>query len=100
MMHSMTKSFLPFFDTLKNINEIDLSLYKDKLINSKDLEKALAFLKLYNGSQATFNAYRRELERLLRLSPLFQKVFKNAAARRYRAIYSVLYKTTQTLDWD
>ena len=41
-----------------------------------DFEKALAFLKSYRGSQGTFNAYRREIERLLQWCGLVQKSLK------------------------
>lgn len=36
-------------------------------------QKALEFLKSYKGSQGTFNAYRREIERLLHWSTLVAK---------------------------
>lgn len=48
----------PLFDTLKNLNEHSGTL-------SDDFKRAQAFLYSYRGSEATFNAYRREIERLL-----------------------------------
>src|SRR3990167_3281512 len=56
---------LPLFDTVDNVSTQQapsLSLF------SADFKFALEFLKSYNGSQATFNAYRREVERLLHWS--------------------------------
>jgi len=38
-----------------------------------DIEKTVAFLKAYQGSQGTFNAYRREVERLLHWSACIVK---------------------------
>ena len=58
---------LPLFDTVENISETaepggDVAFWQS------DYRNGLAFLISYNGSQATFNAYRRELERLLHWS--------------------------------
>ncbi|MGK0249836.1 MAG: site-specific recombinase XerD [Oleispira sp.] len=41
--------------------------------SKKDLYHCLTFLQSYNGSQATFNSYRREVERLLQWSWFVQK---------------------------
>ena len=49
----------PLFDTLENT-----SIFLDKAAND-DYKHALQFLYSYRGSNATFNAYRREIERLL-----------------------------------
>jgi len=46
-------------------NDFSTSLHTDLPQAEKDLEFALKFLYSYNGSSATFNSYRRELERLL-----------------------------------
>jgi site-specific recombinase XerD len=57
---------LPLFDTLANIadaTEPDFSALSS--FCRADYLNALSFLTSYNGSQATFNAYRREVERLL-----------------------------------
>lgn len=60
-------ALLPLFDTVENISEtpdphFDFPFWKS------DYHSGIAFLTSYNGSQATFNAYRRELERLLHWS--------------------------------
>ena len=54
-------ALLPLFDTVENISEtpdphFDFPYWKS------DYHNGIAFLTSYNGSQATFNAYRRELE--------------------------------------
>lgn len=62
-------TLLPLFDTMSNITETPepnwsaLPSYADA-----DYHYAKAFLISYNGSQATFNAYRREVERLMHWS--------------------------------
>lgn len=62
----------PLFDTLENINSNSYpsDLSKNQL---REYQQAVAFLKSYNGSHATFNAYRREVERLLHWSWLIAK---------------------------
>ena len=56
----------PLFDTLDNISEtLEPDWQSYPLFCPADYRCALAFLKSYNGNQATFNAYRREVERLL-----------------------------------
>lgn len=74
-MNAKRTSPKPIFDSLKSIG----NPFKEKsfsvnpfFIESKppvginiDYESALKFLYSYNGSSATFNAYRRELERFL-----------------------------------
>jgi site-specific recombinase XerD len=61
------KSPLPIFDDIKHIDDHDLKIIltdaSDECV--QDYTYARAFLKTYNGSQGTFNAYRREIERLL-----------------------------------
>lgn len=60
---------LPLFDTLANFAEAaapDLSSLREFCIT--DYSHAHAFLTSYNNNQATFNAYRREIERLLHWS--------------------------------
>lgn len=54
------EKIIPLFDRLEDINE-----HTVQFIYQQDFEKALSFLKSYVGSKGTFNAYRRELERLL-----------------------------------
>lgn len=56
---------LPIFDTLENHHQNQANLqhpYPD------DAQHAANFIYSYRGSQATFNAYRREIERLLQWS--------------------------------
>ena len=57
------KEFFPLFDTLEHMESLNSSTVHQHLITQEDFEKALSFLKSYRGSQGTFNAYRRELER-------------------------------------
>lgn len=61
---SMRKSPLPCFDSLKYIDSCvpPSGLSTEQL---KDFDCALEFLQQYTGSTGTFNAYRREVERLL-----------------------------------
>lgn len=73
---------IPIFDSLENL-EADLqeSIFSqaklDRNLMIADYQKALEFIKSYRGSAATFNAYRRELERLLQWSWFIaQKPFK------------------------
>lgn len=67
----------PILDNLTELGDprrrkhFDVSpFFTDKPVLGADLdyEYALKFLKSYDGSQATFNSYRRELERLLQWS--------------------------------
>ncbi len=60
-------TLLPLFDTVENISET-LDPHFDCSFWKSDYRSGIAFLTSYNGSQATFNAYRRELERLLHWS--------------------------------
>ena len=71
-MAKMTELPQPIFDTLDNLtaNENFETL---TTINKNDLTFAHEFLYSYRGSEATFNAYRRELERLLRWCWSIQK---------------------------
>jgi site-specific recombinase XerD len=66
-MASDIKPPLALFDTLENIaDRNDLVELDGTQLN--DYQQALAYLKSYDGNQATFNAYRREIERLLHWS--------------------------------
>lgn len=60
---------LPLFDTIEHV-KTPTNLIETSLIGSyqSDYQHAIAFLNSYNGSEATFNAYRRELERFLHWS--------------------------------
>lgn len=56
----------PIFDSLKNM--LQGSTSTNKFVFAKDYSIAKDFLLSYRGSEATFNAYRREIERLLQWS--------------------------------
>lgn len=62
LMTNTKKNPLPIFDTLAHlsIQKMDLSYF-----NQQDFHHARQFLYSYRGSEATFNAYRREIERWL-----------------------------------
>jgi site-specific recombinase XerD len=61
---------IPLFDTLENtITQQTVPVNA----NHNDFYHAIAFLKAYKGSAGTFNAYRREIERLLHWSWLIAK---------------------------
>jgi len=72
----------PILDNLKHIgNPFKQKNFSAKLLLKKtlpdadiDLEYALKFLYSYNGSSATFNSYRREIERLLQWSWRIEQV--------------------------
>ena len=58
----------PLFDSLAYIQRVPIQPdYLDQKY-ALDFQYALNFLRSYDGSQATFNAYRREVERLLQWS--------------------------------
>jgi len=60
----------PLFNTLEHLPE--QSALGD-IAFTKDFIQANAFLLSYHGSEATFNAYRREVERLLQWAWLIAK---------------------------
>lgn len=65
------------FDTLAHHSEANSPYsYKDDYTNT------LAFLHSYRGSHATFNAYRRELERLLQWCALIARKAPSKLARQ------------------
>lgn len=64
---------LPIFDSLEFIDKTNLATHISIPENKDDYQKALEFIKSYKGSQGTFNAYRREIERLLHWSTLVAK---------------------------
>lgn len=61
---------LPLFDTAEYISDCYETLSPTYQI--EDIRQAYAFLKAYQGSQGTFNAYRREIERLIHWCALIQ----------------------------
>jgi site-specific recombinase XerD len=54
---------IPIIDTIEAIK--DKKQCQKNIANRKDYRLTLAFLSIYNGNNATFESYRRELERLL-----------------------------------
>ena len=60
-------SLLPLFDSIEFINQ-QIPLHHSSRTQKNDFLISLSFLKSYNGSQGTFNSYRREVERLLHWS--------------------------------
>lgn len=61
----------PLIDTLDRIKTSRPPA--DKILFQKDWQCVINFLNQYNGNQQTFNAYRRELERLLQWAWLIAK---------------------------
>ena len=59
-----TKTPVVLFDSLQHLENTNLSFINNEL-EFADYSYAFAFLKAYKGSRGTFNAYRREIERLL-----------------------------------
>jgi len=72
-MNMQFKSPLPLFDSIEYIHLQDDFSYLQSGYQSKDIKIAVEFLKSYRGSQGTFNAYRREIERLLHWCALISK---------------------------
>lgn len=65
---------IPLFDTLEHLNKTTPNIPELNMGNAKlDYQHATNFLYHYRGSLATFNAYRREIERLLQWCWLVQK---------------------------
>lgn len=64
---------LPIFDSLEYIKEQDNFTHLNKNYNIPDIKQAQIFLQSYSGSIGTFNAYRREIERLLQWCALISK---------------------------
>lgn len=61
-------SISPLFDSINFIKHQGLSQKYRKPYSMEDFKRAQSFLISYNGNEATFNAYRREVERLLHWS--------------------------------
>ena len=59
---------IPVFDTLEYALEQQAPSVAPMPYSADDFKIAIEFLKQYDGSLATFNAYRREIERLLQWS--------------------------------
>ncbi|MBS0359075.1 MAG: site-specific integrase [Proteobacteria bacterium] len=78
---------IPIFDTLEQLhgNRIELAL-PDQLKSvspkfQKDYQLAQTFLYSYRGSPATFNSYRRDIERLLQWTWFFKETALNQLKR-------------------
>ena len=56
---------LPLFDSLEQIDSTPVTFALNQNVNSEDFTYTRAFLKCYQGSQGTFNSYRREIERVI-----------------------------------
>jgi site-specific recombinase XerD len=75
----------PLFDSLEYIHEQFFTGYDQNF--KTDFEKAKAFLLSYDGSSATFNAYRREIERLMQWSWLIAQKSIQALNREDMILY-------------
>jgi integrase len=64
---TQVNSPLPLFDALEHIEESNITP-PAYCLNDGDFKYAVSFLLCYRGSRGTFNAYRREVERLLHWS--------------------------------
>lgn len=64
---------IPFFDSLTAELPQQLTAHTQSYVFTDDLTQASEFLAQYQSNSATFNAYRRELERLLQWSALIAK---------------------------
>ena len=64
---------MAIFDTIKTIKKITLSSHRQLSFANHDFEMARNFLREYDGNEATFNSYRREVERLLQWAWLIQE---------------------------
>lgn len=81
-MNALQTAPAPMFDNLQYLaspfKEVDIIQSRQKALtppkdSKEDLYHCLTFLQSYNGSQATFNSYRREVERLLQWSWFIQE---------------------------
>lgn len=62
---SKNKNPSAIFDSFEFFQDEDNFAYLSNEYNLSDVKQAHSFLKAYRGSAGTFNAYRREIERLL-----------------------------------
>ncbi len=69
MSHQNTPP-LALFDSLQYISQQQDFCYLDEQYCHEDIQHSIDFLSAYKGSQGTFNAYRREVERLIHWSTL------------------------------
>jgi site-specific recombinase XerD len=92
----------PLFDTLEYLDEpLAVTSYL-KALNIPDIEKEYEltreFLKSYAGSSDTFNAYRREVERLLQWSWVIVKIPLKELTRNHIRAY-LEFVTAPPLSW-
>jgi site-specific recombinase XerD len=64
---------LPIFDSIESLDNDDAFTHLSADYNLEDIEHAKNFLKAYKDSLGTFNAYRREMERILQWCALIAK---------------------------
>lgn len=64
---------LPLFDSLTNMLAADYAA-PSHILHKQDYAIAKAFILSYRGSEATFNAYRREVERLIQWTWLIKQI--------------------------
>jgi site-specific recombinase XerD len=69
----LSETPLAFFDTINTIKKITPPSHIQLPFANNDFNLARDFLKEYDGNAATFNSYRREVERLLQWAWLIQK---------------------------
>ena len=72
MANNIKNAPIALFDTLDNLEHV---VSKSEYVAShpEDYKKSIQFLKSYNGTLATFNSYRREVERILHWSWIIAK---------------------------
>lgn len=63
----------PLIDTCENLKEKDWKKFESPSFAPYDLPCALDFLKQYDSNKATFESYRREVERLIQWAWLIEK---------------------------
>ena len=69
----MRNLLLPIFDTFEYIKDQNLLNFYSSTFSKEDFKYSKEFLLSYQGNEATFNAYRRETERLLQWAWLIAK---------------------------
>ena len=80
---------LALFDSIENINQENDYSYLDNNYDLNDIKTARKFLMAYQGSKGTFNAYRREIERLIHWCALIS--YKNLKTVKREDIENYLY---------
>src|SRR3990167_9854717 len=64
---------LAIFDTINTIKKITVPSHIKLTFANHDFELTRNFLREYDGNEATYNSYRREVERLLQWAWLIQR---------------------------